>query len=493
MKLFMLYKIGDLETRMKDREYLMFFLTYLRRELFQRKRQAIVVALGFALGVGLVITVIAASSGVGSAQAGVLRSLYGVGTNITVTKAPPPVNASNGLTITAGPDGAEVCNDGHCSSGAQTIDRLTSPTYGAFPSSTVTSVAKLRRVAAAAGGLYLTDTQMTIPAGLGTAGGGFPTSTSFTVEGVDPDDYSALGPLSDGTTATGRNLRGSDAHSDVAVVDAGYATSRNLRAGSTITIASRPFTVVGTVAQPAGANPPDIYIPLADAQALGKVAGKSLRGDVNVIYVATTAATTVPAVRSEITALAPTATVTTSSSLASQVSGSLASTASLANDLGRWLSVLVLIAAFAVASLLTMAAVSRRAREFGTLKALGWRSRRIIAQVLGESAVTGVIGAAAGVGLGFAGAAIITAAAGKLSATVQTATGQHFEMTGPGGTQSSSPTIAHTVAVPLAASVSVGAIVLGVVLAIVGGLLSGSVASWQVTRLQPSQALTRVT
>ena len=68
------------------------------------------------------------------------------------------------------------------------------------------------------------------------------------------------------------------------------------------------------------------------------------------------------------------ATITTPSSLASEVTGSVSTAAKLANDLGKWLAVLVLIAAFAVASLLTMAAVARRVREFGTLKALGWRS-----------------------------------------------------------------------------------------------------------------------
>jgi putative ABC transport system permease protein len=470
----------------------MFFFTYLLRELYQRKRQAIFIALGLALGVGLVVTVIAASSGVRSAQAGVLRSLYGVGTDMTVTKAPAPVNASNGLRITAGPNGAQVCNAGHCSTGAQTIDNLGSPTYGPFPSSTVASVARLSHVAAASGGLYLTDNQMTIPADLGSPQGGFPTSNSFTVEGVNPGDYSTLGPLSDDTVAAGRNLRSADANSDVAVVDSGYATAHKLRVGSTMTIASKPFTVVGTVAQPQGANPPNIYIPLARAQALGKSGGKSLRGDVNTIYVATTTATAVTAVQKEISALAPSATVTTSSSLASQVTGSLASTASLANDLGRWLSVLVLIAAFTVASLLTMAAVARRVREFGTLKALGWRSSRITAQVLGESVVTGIVGAAAGVGLGFAGAAIITAVAGKLSATVATPTGEHLELAGPSGTQSSSPTLAHTVAVPLSASVSVGAIVVGIALAIAGGLLAGSIASWRITQLRPSAALARV-
>jgi putative ABC transport system permease protein len=45
-----------------------------------------------------------------------------------------------------------------------------------------------------------------------------------------------------------------------------------------------------------------------------------------------------------------------------------------------------------LASLLTMAAVSRQVREFGTLKALGWKSRRIIGQVMGEAVVLAVAG-----------------------------------------------------------------------------------------------------
>lgn len=49
----------------------------------------------------------------------------------------------------------------------------------------------------------------------------------------------------------------------------------------------------------------------------------------------------------------------------------VAATAQLAHDLGIWLAVLALLAAVTVASLLTVAAVTRRVREFGTLKALG--------------------------------------------------------------------------------------------------------------------------
>ena len=64
------------------------FLTYLGRELRRRARQASIIALGLALGIGLVITVTALSSGVKNAQGEVLHSLYGQGTDITVTKSP---------------------------------------------------------------------------------------------------------------------------------------------------------------------------------------------------------------------------------------------------------------------------------------------------------------------------------------------------------------------------------------------------------------------
>ncbi len=64
------------------------FFTYLQRELRGRMRQAVFIALGLALGIGLVITVTAAATGVKNAQGTVLKALYGVGTDVTVTKTP---------------------------------------------------------------------------------------------------------------------------------------------------------------------------------------------------------------------------------------------------------------------------------------------------------------------------------------------------------------------------------------------------------------------
>lgn len=479
----------------------MFFLTYLARELRRRVRQALFIALGLAVGIGLVITVLGASSGVKTAQAKMLRSLYGIGTDITITQKPKPPSGqpgNGGTTFKIGPGGAQVCDNGKChqaSGGA--IDNLVSANFSPLASSTVAKVAALHGVAAAAGALDLIDNKITLP---GKNSSGLTPPTSFSVTGIDIP-HSKLGPLSSGKLSSGRRFTTADANATRAVVDSNYATSHSLKVGSTITVAGTKFTVIGIVTQPQGSTPPNVYIPLATASKLAinpRTNGK-LTNDVNTIYVTAASSADIPAVQREISKLLPSATITSSSDLASQVTGSLASTAKLANDLGKWLAVLVLIAAFAVASLLTMAAVSRRVREFGTLKALGWRSRRIVGQVLGESVGTGIIGGIVGVGLGFAGVAIIDKVAPKLSATISSGDGPsgfHAQTFGGGpsaGPQvAGAPSSAHTIAVPMSASVTIGAIVLAVLLAVAGGVLAGSFGGWRAARLRPATALAKV-
>jgi putative ABC transport system permease protein len=474
----------------------MFFLTYLSRELRRRSRQAIFIALGLAVGVGLVITVTAASAGVRNAQASVLKGLYGVGTDITATgRAPsPPKNSSasgpvtgsgsGGIQLQLGSGGAQVCQDGKCKSlkDGYTIDVLTAGNYQPLSAAAVARVRGLHGVKAAAGGLLLSDNQTTISQTPSPP-------TSFTVDGTDLSQPK-LGPLSNAALTKGRMFTAADADSGVAVVDSGYATANNLKVGKTMKIGGVTFTIIGLVTQPQGSNPPDVYIPLARAQAVGTngPGGRMLKNDVNTIYVTAASAADISALAGAIAKALPDADVTSPSTLAGEVTGSLTSTAKLANDLGQWLSVLVLIAAFALAVLLTMAAVARRVSEFGTLKAMGWRGRRIIAQVMGESAVVGVLGAAAGVGLGFAGAAIINAIAPRLTAVLTVATGQRIVT--PSGTLN--PTSSSTVSVPMVASVSASILVVAVLLALAGGLLAGAFASWRISRLRPATAIGKV-
>ncbi len=474
------------------------FITYLRRELRRRMRQATFIALGLALGIGLVITVTAASAGVSSSQGTVLHSLYGVGTDVTVTQTP---TAGSGGPARFGVGGG---NSGSKPQSGTSFSRsvLTSGGLGTLKSSAVTAISGLKNVSAAAGALTLTDLKLsgTINAGGSTGGPGGSGATSgrsnlktssFSVTGVDPST-SSLGPLSSGTVTSGRNFSSADATSNVAVVDANYAKAQNLKTGSTVKVAGTKFTVTGIVSVGQGSTAADVYIPLARAQALA-----SLNNEVNTIYVAAASAADISAVSGAISAALPKATVTTSSDLASEVTGSLASASSLANNLGKWLAVAVLAAAFGLASLLTVSAVSRRVREFGTLKALGWRSRRIIRQIMGEALVIGLAGGAAGVALGFGGAALVQALAPPLTATTGTAatgaTGGPGGAAGPAaGLARAASATSHTVSVHLTAPVTLSAVLLAVVLAIAGALVAGTLGGWRAVRLRPAAALARV-
>ena len=481
----------------------MFFLTYLRRELRRRMRQAIFIALGLAIGIGLVITVMGASAGVKTAQAKVLRALYGIGTDVTVTTKPkpPPNRPTTGqANVGGGPGGngghATVCLNGKCYTSG-TIDTLVSGSQGPLSATTAAKIAQLSHVSAAADGLLLTDNRVVLPK---TSSSQLQPPTSVSVDGTDIS-HPKLGPLSNASLTKGRTFTSEDATKNVAVVDANYASAHKLEVGSAVTIANKKFTIVGIVTQPQASSPPEVYIPLSRAQALAvdPATGKSMKNEVNTIYVTAASAADIGAVRNEIQHLLPQATVTSSSDLASEITGSAASAAKLAGALGKWLAVLVLIAAFAVASLLTMAAVARRVPEFGTLKALGWRSRRIVSQVLGESVTTGIIGGAIGVGLGFAGVAIIDKIAPKLFATVPSATsgGLQTQVAGPGGVggpvTGGGPAASHTtIAVPMSASVTIGAIIVAVLLAVAGGVIAGSFGGWRAARLRPAAALSRV-
>src|ERR1700677_1873603 len=152
------------------------FFTYLWRELRRRARQAIFIAIGLALGIGLVITVTAAAAGVKNAQASVLHSLYGVGTDISGTKAPTSSSTAGGggvgfsfkqgVGTSSRPKTGSTINDNTLASDF---------TLSSIGAADVTSISKLDNVAAAAGGLTLTDRTVTgtVPSfNQGSTGGG---------------------------------------------------------------------------------------------------------------------------------------------------------------------------------------------------------------------------------------------------------------------------------------------------------------------------------
>lgn len=468
----------------------MFFL-YLRRELQRRSKQAIVIALGLAIGIGLVITVSDATAGVKTAQTSVLHNLYGVGTDITVTKSVTP-GSGGGLRLGGFGSGS--------GSGTRQISRNTlRPTPGqtTLPASDVAKVAALPHASAAVGALQLSDisfsgTIPSAPSGGGFGGGGTSSGSSpsfnvnsFSVDGLQISN-SDVGPLTSSQVTSGRYFAATENTANVAILSSSYASQNKLTVGSTVDVAGTNMSVIG-IAQ-VSANSADVYIPLGTAQSLA-----SLSGDVTTIFVSATSASDVSSLASSIQTAIPGSTVSTSATLANEVSGSLSSVSKLATSLGTWLSVAALAVAFLISGLLMMAAVSRRVREFGTLKAIGWRTRRVVGQVMGEGVAIGLIGGVAGIVLGVIGSEVISAIAPSLSATI----GPSFASGGGGGFAfggggRTAAALTHSVAVGLDAPLQGGTVALAVILAIAGGLIAGAFGAWRAARLRPAAALRRV-
>jgi len=479
------------------------FLTYLRRELRRRRRAALVVASGLALGIALVIVVSSVSTGMNRAQDEVLESLYGLGTDMTVTKALPDPEDDAPLQR------PKFRFDAREGEEEQSNERLMVQGFQTLDSGTVGEVAGQDGVAAAAGGLSLTSVTVDgtfdpgelrkgapgKPGGPGDRieGGGadFRVDT-YNLHGVDvrtPD----LGPLTSSAITDGRGFRTGETGAAVAVVDSAYAEKEDLSVGDTLDITGTGFEVVGIATAESDQPAAQVYIPLERAQRLADA-----EDEVTTVYVRATDSQRIDEVKSAVQREIPGTTVTTSADLAKTVSGSLSTAADLAEGVGRWLSVTVLAVAFLVAGLLTSSAVSRRVREFGTLKALGWRSGRVTRQVMGEALVNGLLGGALGIALGCAGAYAVTAVSPTLTASLGAAPGpaSFGPGGGPGGGGGALRVLGkegeRTLDIALTAPVDLRVIVLAVALAVTGGLVAGAFGAWRASRLRPADALRRV-
>lgn len=494
------------------------FFTYLRRELRNRRKQTVVVAIGLAVAIALVIVVNAVSTGVKDAQSEVLESVYGVGTDITVTQSPGGPGEGGGRKLELGAPMGEALDL------RVEEDHLTTA-MGAMPfdAGALEEISGLDHVSGAAGALDLQnlsfsgempgaptggsdgtsggDSSATEPDGDDVQPGGAPFEIEqFTVTGLDPE-AAAVGPLDSAEVTDGRTLEAGD--KNVAVVDSGYATSEDLAVGDTIAVGGKDLEIVGIVASSSGegvATTSDVYVPLTVAGTLADLADQ-----VTDVYVQVDSAENVEAVAAAIEAALPDASVSTQSDLAEGVTGSLATASDLIATLGTWLSVIVLAAAFGLAILFTVSGVNRRTRELGTLKAIGWSRNRVVGQVAGESVVQGLIGGGAGLALG----ALAVWAVNLSGITLSGASGGGF-MSRPGGPPPEgavqggaapagdafgaapvglADAADSAVDVVLQAPVSLWIVLAAVGLSVLGGLLAGIVGGQRAAKLRPAEAL----
>jgi ABC-type antimicrobial peptide transport system permease subunit len=264
-----------------------------------------------------------------------------------------------------------------------------------------------------------------------------------------------------------------------ALVATTYAAKEKLKVGSSVNLNGTVFRVVGLVSPPLGGQTADVYLPLTQLQTLAKQ-----KGAANVILVRADKSSSVKQVKNEISQQLQGAQVATAQDVADRVSGSLVDAASLSHNLGVLLEIVVALAAFLLAALLTLSSVGKRVRELGTLKAIGWTQRLVVRQVVGESVAQGVLGAVAGAVLGILAALLLGAFGPTLTAS--STTGSSGNLLGAAAVRTAHETLT------LKAPLSVTVVLLGLGLALAGGVLAGAAGGLRAARLRPAEALRRV-
>lgn len=310
-------------------------------------------------------------------------------------------------------------------------------------------------------------------------------TTSFTVAGVDTAKTN-IGLILPSQITSGVYFDGT---ANSVIVNKSYADKNGTKLGDKITLAKTELTVIGIVDPKLYTNTADMYLPLADLQ---KLSGKTDR--INILLVKSTNAKNVDATGTSLKTLFTGASITSAEDTAKQVSGSLVSATNLTNKFIGIVSIIIVLAAFVIVSLLTILSVNKRIREIGTLKALGWSNAAIIRQIIMENIVLGLLGAALGVGMGILAIAILNHYNISLSATVADTSssfqGMAQRFMGRGGNPlATTQSTGVTTSVELKVAYNSMILLLGAGVAFVGSIFAGALAAVKSASMKPQEAL----
>jgi putative ABC transport system permease protein len=301
-------------------------------------------------------------------------------------------------------------------------------------------------------------------------------TSAYTIGGVDQTNPN-MGVVTTAQVTKGKFL--SAAGGKEALISAGYAAKHSLKVGSTLDLNGTKFTVVGVVSPPLGGQSADVYLPLKQLQTLAHQSNLA-----NVVLVRAKNGQSVSQVKNEIEQAIPTAQVASSKDVADTISGSLVDASKLSHNLGVVMSIIAAIAAFLLASLLTLSSIAKRTRELGTLKALGWTQRMVVRQVAGESLAQCLLGGILGIVLGVVACLAIGAFGPSLTAS--STTGGNLLGLGAETARTATSTVS------LNAPIGVAVLAIGFGLALVGGLIAGTAGALRAARLRPADALRQV-
>ena len=285
-------------------------------------------------------------------------------------------------------------------------------------------------------------------------------------------------PILPTNITAGRNLQPGDTY-DVLLSENNSAYF-HAGVGDTIDILGTNFTVVG-IYSPSGVDNQDLYMNLAEAQALTKD-----NGTITQLNVFANSASDVSSVASAISAAHSELDVSTAQDRLSALqqeesmyNSQLASAKATMNQTQTQAveEITIAVVATSIIVLFVMLyTVRERTREIGTLKAIGASNRTVMAQFLIEGILLSLLAGAVGVAIG-------TIAAPYLSSKLLPIVGNSFIPRGATVISASSATSA------LAVTVSPELMLIGFGVAVLLGAIGSLYPAWRAARTRPAEAM----
>jgi hypothetical protein len=309
-------------------------------------------------------------------------------------------------------------------------------------------------------------------------------TTTYSVIGVDTTTR-LPGPLSPGQITAGRFFATSPGVAAAeAVLGQAYSDHHHLSVGSQATFNGQSFAVVGIARPIIGVPAADVYLSLPALQGVAKQAG-----NVNMVFIRLADGADLDAAIRRIESANPDMQVVSNRDLAKKIAGSLSESVALSAQGSQALTIIVLCVTVLLVGLMSWGGIHNRTRELGTLRAIGWSRWLLVRQILGESFVLSVAGAIAGLGLGLGAAGVLQAWLPPLTASISS------DATRAGGLGLSNlmPVIGQTASERIIVSPDLSLILIALVLAVGAGMIAGSAGSMLAARLQPGQAVQRLT
>ena len=299
--------------------------------------------------------------------------------------------------------------------------------------------------------------------------------------GFDPAVDFGPGRLQAGLV-DGRFLQPDDRN--VTLADASYAAQNGLEVGNVVTIVGHSFTIVGLidtarVGQVANAN---LYLPLADAQAMAAVAPNVLAvhdmrpDDANLLFLKAEQTQAEDVVAAAEVILGEKALLSSAESFGEQ----LGALFDLIDRFGIMVGLVAFLFAIAILLRTVAAAMWERRREIGMMRAVGWRRRDISRQLLAETLIITLLGGLAGLAMAWVVTLLMSQTAVTVPVPWELSPSPHFL---PGGAKEVA------VVVPLAAQITPTLVVAALGLSLAASTLVGLWLPRRISNIKPAEVL----